>query len=307
MITAAVGFAGAVVVAFAAPPTLRILLHRMDPRQVLLTWAALLSACLVLLMAPLFVSLLPRHGGVTVLMSWATRCLPSAQHTVSGRLVAMIGLVGVAVALTTALRFALRWRVLSRQRSAALDKHRSLSRILHGTADLPVLWLPSPAPFAYSLAGRPAMIVAGRGLTARLDPAAVGAVLAHERAHVHHRHHLLVTIAEAVAYALPWLPIARHSPELVRTLVELDADGHAAELFGATAVRRALTRLGDAPTPECALAIADDRIELRLARLAERRAGHRIRPRRAAAAALAAPALSMLLLAATFVLTSCGK
>ncbi|SUA47472.1 heat shock protein HtpX [Nocardia africana] len=283
------------------------MLRRADPRLVLMAWASLLSASATLLMAPLFMSLAPRHGGPAALMSWAHRCLPGAHDAVPARLVAAIGIVGVAVSVTAAIRFALRWRALSRQRSIALDKHRNLSRILHGTVDLPVLWLPSPAAFAYSLAGRPAMIVAGRGLTARLDPAAVGAVLAHEHAHVRGRHHLLVTVAEAVAYAVPWLPVARCSPELVRALVELDADGHAAEMFGTAAVHRALTRLRDVPAPTSALAIAEDCVELRLARLAEEGARNRINPRRAAAAALAAPALPVLLLVATFVVTSCGK
>lgn len=307
MITALVGFAGAAVIAVGAPPALRLMLHRADPRRVLMAWAALLSASVALLMAPLFVSLVPRHGGSSAVTSWAQRCLPGAHDAAPARLVAVIGIAGAAVSITAVVRFVLRWRALSRQRNVALDKHRSLSRILHGAGDIPVLWLPSPAPVAYSLAGRPAMIVAGEGLKAQLDPAAVGAVLAHERAHVRGRHHLLVTFAEALAYALPWLPIARCSPQLVRALVELDADGHAAELFGTAAVHRALTRLHGVPTPKSALAIAEDCVELRLARLAGTGTGNRIRPRRAATAALAAPILPILLLAATFVMTSCGK
>ncbi|MFI7190047.1 M56 family metallopeptidase [Nocardia nova] len=307
MTAALAGLAGAVIVAFGAPPVLRVMLRRTNPRNVLMAWAAALSGSVALLMAPLVVGLVPRHGGSTALLYWAHRCLPGAHDTASSRIGAVIGIIGIAVAIAAAVRFTFRWRALARQRSLVRDKHLSLSRILHGSAEIPVLWLPSPRAFAYSLAGRPAMIVAGEGLKTTLDPAAVAAVLAHEHAHVQGRHHLLVMVAEAVAYALPWLPVARCSPELVRALVELDADGHAAHLYGTAAVRRALTRLHDQPAPGSALAIADDCVELRLARLAEAGTRKRLHPRRAAAAALAAPALPLLLLVATFVATSCSQ
>jgi hypothetical protein len=100
------------------------------------------------------------------------------------------------------VRFAQHQRALHR-------RHLDLLRILaHDSNErYPTLWLDLPDPVAYSVAGHPSLVVASNGLRARLSGEAVAAVLAHEKAHLRGRHHLLVGLAEAVARALPWLPL----------------------------------------------------------------------------------------------------
>lgn len=58
---------------------------------------------------------------------------------------------------------------------------------------------------AYSLAGGAPhpVIVASRGLADRLSAPDLAAVLDHERAHLHGRHHLLVGLARAAGGASP--------------------------------------------------------------------------------------------------------
>jgi Zn-dependent protease with chaperone function len=117
------------------------------------------------------------------------------------------------------------------------------------------------------MAGRPGTVVATEGLTRHLDPAAVAAVLAHEKAHLSGRHHLLVAIADAVCATLPFVPLFRQAPRAIRDLVELAADVVAARDCGPAAVRTALLKVTGHGAPSTSLAMAQDAVGLRLARL----------------------------------------
>lgn len=130
----------------------------------------------------------------------------------------------------------------------------------------------------------------------------------HERAHLRGRHHLMVTIAEALAAALP---LMRRSPALVRTLVEVSADSAATRSHGAGAVRPALLSMSAGPTPAHALGMAPDCIALRLVVLSSLRSEHgrlgrALRCGLAGAIAVLLPALASatLLTAATAALCS---
>lgn len=131
----------------------------------------------------------------------------------------------------------------------------------------PLLWLEYPEPVAYSIAGCGALqpvIIVSRALADRLPARDLAAVLEHERAHLRGRHHLLVGLAEALAVALPRLPLMRTSPVLVRTLVELAADRAAARIHSAATVRAALVAMGVAGTPGHSLAMGRDAVSVRL-------------------------------------------
>jgi Zn-dependent protease with chaperone function len=130
-----------------------------------------------------------------------------------------------------------------------------------------VLWLPLDVPTAYSVSGRPPLVVASMALRHCLDADALAGVLAHERAHIARRHHTLVGAAEAVAAGLPWLPLMRRSPALVRTLVEFDADDHAARALGPEGLQRALQTLRPLHPPAPMLAITGDAVDMRMSRL----------------------------------------
>ena len=61
-----------------------------------------------------------------------------------------------------------------------------------------------PRPMAYCLAGRQPTVVLTTGTLSVLDPGQLAAVLAHERAHLASRHHLLMTVARVGRLVFPF-------------------------------------------------------------------------------------------------------
>ncbi|WP_030463716.1 M56 family metallopeptidase [Kitasatospora sp. NRRL B-11411] len=86
-----------------------------------------------------------------------------------------------------------------------------------------------PAAEAYAMPGRPGRIVVSTGMLGALDDAEHQVLLAHERAHLTHRHHLFVALAQLAATANPLLrPLAA----AVGYTVERWADESAAATTG---------------------------------------------------------------------------
>jgi hypothetical protein len=71
------------------------------------------------------------------------------------------------------------------------------------------------------------MTVLSAGLLELLDDEQLRAVIAHERAHVNQRHHLVLLAFRAWRSALPWFPIASRAQDAVGVLVEMLADDRA--------------------------------------------------------------------------------
>src|SRR5699024_803797 len=90
------------------------------------------------------------------------------------------------------------------------------------------------------------------------------AMLAHKRAHLRGGHHRLVLLADAVARALPSVPLFRSAPPAVRVLVELAADATAVRQCGRAGVRAALRSAGSGLAPAESLAMSRDAVALRL-------------------------------------------
>lgn len=309
---------GGLLVAAAAPSLMRSMIARgIDAYVTLLTWFALVAGTLVSIAVPVALSAIPSHGGVTTLVGIAQQCWLVIHGDVPARIEATVGIVGIAVLGCGAIRWIIHLRGAVRERRQSYERHVCLLRIIGGhealsgsTRPASTLWLPLDSPLAYSIAGRPAMVVASEGLRAQLGPAEVAAVLAHEHAHIDGRHHLLVGIAESVAYAFPWLPIMRESPSLVRALVELDADARAARSHGRGPVRRALTSLRPHSVPLPALGMFSDTTAVRLDRLAVDQvvpqAPFRWARAFAACTAAALPALPVLALLGAMTMASCA-
>jgi Zn-dependent protease with chaperone function len=94
------------------------------------------------------------------------------------------------------------------------------------------------------VAGRPAVIVLTSGALAVLDPAQLGGVLAHERAHLAGRHHALVTLVRGLAAAFPGVPLFGQGLAEVTRLSEMSADDAAARASGRTTLAAALLAIG---------------------------------------------------------------
>lgn len=252
---------GGLTVGFAAPVPLWAMVRRgVDAAVVLAVWALSLGATLIAVALPALAEVLHR-------------CWLALHAGPLGRPDSVAGLLSAAAIVVAVVRGGRQVRRTRRQRRSLHERHVELAWLLH--AERPrggqVLWVPAEQPLAYSMAGSPPLVVMSAGLRDRLDRSAVAAVLAHERAHLQRRHHLVLAMAAAVAAAVAWLPLTRQSPALVRTLVELDADAHAARTCGPDGLQSALRTLGAAPAPPTALAIAGECTQLRLARLAAHR------------------------------------
>ncbi|GAA0982921.1 M56 family metallopeptidase [Acrocarpospora macrocephala] len=107
--------------------------------------------------------------------------------------------------------------------------------------------LPSREPVAYCVPGSEPRIVLSRGTLDVLDHGQLQAVLAHERAHLHGRHDLLLLPFIALAHAFPWLPAARHARDAVPVLLELLADDQARRAHGSLELAQAIVHMSARP------------------------------------------------------------
>lgn len=100
---------------------------------------------------------------------------------------------------------------------------------VEGTAGQNLSILDTDEPIAYAAPGDPGCVVVSRGLLDSLSPRERQVVLAHERAHLHHRHHRYLLAAEL---ALAVMPFLRALVEQVRLATECAADEDAARVMG---------------------------------------------------------------------------
>jgi Zn-dependent protease with chaperone function len=143
--------------------------------------------------------------------------------------------VAVLAAVVMLAALAALWRYGRRtQRTVTRTRMHARAALLAGRAlaDTGAVVLEDPRPAAYCAAGRPAAIVVTSGALAVLDEQQLAAVLAHERAHLAGRHHLLATVTQGLAAAFPGVPLFTKGPEGVARLAELAADSAAARSAG---------------------------------------------------------------------------
>ena len=152
-------------------------------------------------------------------------------------------------------------------------------------------------PAAYCLPGNGSRIVVTTGALGALDESQLRAVLAHERAHLRGRHHLLVTLAGALHAAFPRVPAFRIARAQVARLAELRDDDAASSAAHRLAVAGALLNLG-AGVPAAALGAAGTADAARVRRLIDGPAAIGRTRAAAVASAVAAVVLVPLLLLA---------
>ena len=127
--------------------------------------------------------------------------------------------------------------------------------------------LDEDAPAAYCLPGGSHRIVITAGTRAALGPAQLQAVLAHERAHLRGRHHLLLATASAVSRAFPFVPLLAQAGAQVAALAEMAADDAASRRHDPGDLAAALVILAIAGTRAPALAAGGPAAAARIQRL----------------------------------------
>ena len=189
--------------------------------------------------------------------------------------------LGAAAAAATLTAAVLAWRYGSAMRRAGrrTRAHAEAARITgrrlpvkgnseRWVGDGAAVVLDVPQPAAYCVPGRPAAIVLTSGALAVLDRAQLGAVLAHERAHLAGRHHLLISLSRGLAASFPGVPVFTRGPAEVARLAELCADDAAARRSGRPVLAAALLAMGTgAAVPAPALAVTSGAVSARVHRL----------------------------------------
>ncbi|GAA2647908.1 M56 family metallopeptidase [Nonomuraea recticatena] len=104
-------------------------------------------------------------------------------------------------------------------------------------------------PLVYCLPGRAAKTVITTAALRSLSASQVAAVLAHERAHVRGRHHLVLAAGEAFARAFPFVPLFDVARREVARLIELRADDVAARRHPRAQIAAALVGLATGRVP----------------------------------------------------------
>ncbi|SFB16200.1 Peptidase family M48 [Amycolatopsis marina] len=269
MILATALLLGGVVIGWWGPRALHSLSGVVDPAIVIVCWLAAMVGTGVTVLAGGLLLVLPGHGPAGTITQAMHHCWAALGHSHLPQLDPAVAALSLAVAAVVLVRMAASTARTARRQDAVRRPHLEALRILRPSRDgvAPMLWIEHDRPMAYSLGGRDALIVATRSLADRLSPDELRAVLAHEHAHLHGRHHQVIAIAETVAKALGFVPLMRLAPGVLRLQVELAADRAAVRECGRGAVRSALLTLTAQSTLPGALAMAGGETAARLRHL----------------------------------------
>lgn len=159
-----------------------------------------------------------------------------------------VGLAGLATLSLVVVAVLLGRLVLVLGRVRALThRHSHTARLVSERRPGPggALLVDSPKRCVYCVAGRPAEIVVTTAALDALDDEQLAAVLAHERAHLAERHHLLLAASRAAAAALPRVRLLRVGAAVLARLVEIRADDIALRHHEPAALVGALLALSD--------------------------------------------------------------
>lgn len=145
--------------------------------------------------------------------------------------------VGVLATIAVVLLAVQFLRAATRRAVAVRDAYRLARSLPDSASELTVLDIAEPHAFA--VPGRPGRIVVTTGLLRSFDASQRRALLAHERAHLNHRHHVHQTVAHLAAAVNPLL---YRLPAALELSCERWADEDAASVCRRDTVADALTR-----------------------------------------------------------------
>lgn len=261
-----------VTVLLLGPPVLQSLTDRgFVPRLGVAAWLTAIGGVLVAWLVALVLSiaqairLWPHRRAVL------TSCMTQLHDVVVGGagLVPQVVLAALAISVSVAATMAATQLVdtVARMRARA-HAHAGAARLVgHRTSTQDVVVIEAAKPAAYAVSGRPPTIVVTSAAVAALDERQLAAVLAHERAHLHGRHWIVISTLRGLAATFPRLTLMTQGAQHVSLLLEMCADDVAARRHGSQALLAGLITLCR-KAPAEALAAADVAVLARAERLA---------------------------------------
>jgi Zn-dependent protease with chaperone function len=238
MIPALAVFGCAIVMAWVLPlPLGRLSRDGVSPRLGLAAWLTAITSVLALALAALGLLARTVVGGWpsfarTVCESVTTGVCPPAVYRSAAY---ELGLAAVAfLGGITLIVLGCRYGRSLRRASLSTREHAETARIVGRRAAGPdaAFVLDAAPPAVYCVPGRPPTIVLTTGALAVLDAEQLAAVLAHERAHLAGRHHLLLAVTRSLAAVAPAIPLFTRGTAEVARLAEMRADDAAARRAG---------------------------------------------------------------------------
>ncbi|MGI5139353.1 MULTISPECIES: M56 family metallopeptidase [unclassified Streptomyces] len=238
------------------------------PRLGIWAWQALTATVVVsVALAGLAVAVptVPVSGNLAEMLQACVMALRAQYAAPGGAAVAASGTV-LALALVGRIGGCLA-AALVRARRERTRHAEVLTLVGRRRTDLGITVLDDDRPAAYCLPGRGHRVVLTTAALAALEPRALDVVIAHERAHIRQRHHLVLAYAEALERAFPRVALFRTAAGETRRLVEMAADDEATARSGALTLAGALVDLAGAGAPAAALAATGGHVAGRVRRL----------------------------------------
>lgn len=237
------------------------------PRLAITTWLALAVSFVLALMLAGAAIVHPTEAFAPGAIEDCVLVLQELHGPIAGPVVAV-----VAVALTWVLPLWIASAGVMVARSTAAERSRLRRALANAPRDrgLGAIVVASACPAAYCIPGKGGLVAVTSGALELLDRPELHAVLAHERAHLAGRHHLLVALAQTGRRAFGRLPLFAHFPERIGHLVELAADDAAARSASRSTLARSLLNVATAQTPVEALAASGGDTVARIERLLDR-------------------------------------
>lgn len=271
MIIAASLLLYSLLVLVAGPPLLsRLTQGGQSPRLGVAAWITAISSVLISTAAALVAV------GAQIVAHWDHRqyllasCVAQLRVIATGQAgplpqIALLGLGGAAV-VSIGVATARLAQTFAGMRRNSRDHAEAVHLVGHRTTAPDVRVLHADQPAAYCVAGRRSAIVVTSAAIATLNEQQLGAVLAHERAHLAGHHPHLVAALRGLASAFPYLALMTEGADHVSRLLEMCADDVAARGHGREALLHGLLAMSGA-VPAGALGAADVAVLERAQRL----------------------------------------
>lgn len=272
-------FCYCIAVAWVLPgPLQRLSGSGVSPRLAIVTWLSAMASVLACAVTALWLVAREAIAGWPVFArsvcesvsagSCSAAVYRSAAFELGLAITAVLG--GLAISLA-----GWRYGLSLRRASVRTRAHAEAARITGHPAGNgnPAFVLDVARPAVYCVPGRPPVIVLTTGALAVLDPQQLTAVLAHERAHLTGRHHLLIALTRSLAVVASAVPLFARGASEVAKLAEMTADDIAARRRGRDTLLAALLAMSAgaalAQAPGRWLAATGGAVTVRVRRLAQ--------------------------------------